>query len=492
MEKGALSSTFFHAAVLKYSFNLNGLLGMEYLENRTFDEIQIGDSASIIRTLTEKDIQVFAIMSGDINPAHVDIEYAKSELFHEIIGHGMWGGALISTVLGTELPGPGTIYISQSLRFKKPVKVGDTLTVTVTAIEKLPEKNRIVFACECRNQNEAVVMEGQAEVMAPTKKIRRPKVLMPEIELRRQYSLLDPYLMKAKKIGALPAGVIYPVRGKILEAVFDAHRAGMIDPILIGPKKQILFIAKENNIDVSSFALIDCDHHHIAINKAIQLAREGEIGLIIRGAATREELLKALQKHDKGILTDRILSHALILDVPTYPKPLMLTDTLINIDPHLDIKRGITQNAIDFALALGIHEPKVALITAFDKVTENVKSTVDAAALCKMAERGQIRGGILDGPLTFDNAISKEVADAKGIHSPVIGHADIIVVPNAETGMILAKQLEYLTESRNTGLVLGGKVPVLMSHINDIHLSTISCALAILSMDYKGALHETK
>ena len=150
---------------------------MDYLENKTFDEIQVGDTASLSRTLTEKDIQVFAIMSGDINPAHVDIEYAQSEMFHKIIGHGMWGGALISTVLGTQLPGPGTIYVGQTIRFKKPVAIGDTLTVTVTAIEKKPEKNRVIFSCECRNQKDEVVMEGQAEVIAPSKKIRRPKAI---------------------------------------------------------------------------------------------------------------------------------------------------------------------------------------------------------------------------------------------------------------------------------------------------------------------------
>src|ERR1700733_4483732 len=173
---------------------------MEYLENRTFDEIQIGDSDSLTRILTEKDIQVFAIMSGDINPAHVDIEYAQSDMFHGIIGHGMWGGALISTVLGTQLPGPGTIYVSQSLRFKKPVAIGDTLTVKVTAIEKKPEKKRVVFACECHNQKQEMVMEGQAEVVAPTKKIRRPKTVMPAISLRRQQSLFAPYLTQAKAI----------------------------------------------------------------------------------------------------------------------------------------------------------------------------------------------------------------------------------------------------------------------------------------------------
>lgn len=463
---------------------------MDYLENRTFDEIQIGESALLSRTLTEKDIQVFAIMSGDINPAHVDIEYAQSDMFHKIIGHGMWGVALISTVLGTQLPGPGTIYVKQSIRFKKPVAIGDELIVKVTAIEKIPEKNRVIFACECRNQHDEVVMEGQAEVVAPTKKIRRPKTVLPQISLRRSHLLFDKYLAKAKELGALTAGVINPIHEKIILAVDDAHQAGFINPILIGPKSRILHAAEIAEVDVSEYDIIDVEHSHAAIHKAISMARDDEIGVIVRGGAIREDLIRAMQKQDKGLLTDQHMSYAAILDVPTYPKALIITDTLINIDPTLEVKRAITQNAIDFALALDIHQPKVAIVSGVDTINYSMRSTIDAAALCKMAERGQIHGGMLDGPLTFDNVISAETAQSKGIVSKIVGDADIIVMPNVETGTIVVKQLEYLSESRNAGLLLGGRVPVLMSHINDKQLSTVSCALAILENDYRKRKEE--
>lgn len=458
---------------------------MDYLENRTFDEIKIGDSASLTRTLTEKDIQVFAIMSGDINPAHVDAEYAQSEMFHKIIGHGMWGAALISTVLGTQLPGPGTIYINQSLKFKKPVAIGDTLTVTVIAAEKKAEKNRIIFSCECMNQKNEVVIEGQAEVIAPSKKIRRPKAVLPNLSLRRPYSLFDPYLAKAKSLGPLRAGVINPGHKRVIEAVHNAYVAGLIEPIFIGKKDKILNAAREANIDVTGYEIIAVEQSHAAMMKTIQMAREGAIGLIIRGSALREDLIRAVQKPDKGLLTDHCLSYAAVLDVPTYHKALILTDTIVNIDPTLETKRAITQNAIDFAHALSIPDPKVAILAGLDTVSYNMRSTVDAAALCKMAERGQIEGGILDGPLTFDNVISKEAATETGITSSVIGDADIIVVPNVETGNILVKQLEYLAESRSSGIVLGGRVPILLTHINEIHLSTVSCALAIIYEDYR-------
>lgn len=461
---------------------------MEYLENRTFDEIELGDSASLTRTLTEQDIQVFAIMSGDINPAHVDIEYAQSEMFHKIIGHGMWGAALISTVLGTQLPGPGTIYVGQTLRFKKPVAIGDTLTVKVTAQEKKPEKKRVIFSCLINNQKDEIVMEGQAEVIAPSKKISRPKAVLPEISLRRRHSLLDNFIQKARKLGSLRAGVIYPIHEKIIIAIHAASEAGFIEPILIGPTDEIKQAAQIANIDISQYEIIDAEHSHVAINKGIALAREGEIGILIRGGAIREDLLRAMQKPDKGFLTERFMSYALVVDVPSYAKALIITDTMINVDPNLDAKRNITQNAIDFALALDIKEPKVAILAGSDLVSYSMRSTIDAAALCKMAERGQIRGGIIDGPLTFDNVISVESAQSKGITSPVIGEADIIVVPNVETGNILAEQLEHLAESRNAGIVLGGRVPVLMGHITNIHLSTVSCALAILNNDYHNRI----
>lgn len=468
---------------------------MEYLENRTFDEMNIGDSDSLTRTLTEKDIQVFAIMSGDINPAHVDLEYAQSDMFHKIIGHGMWGGALISTVLGTQLPGPGTIYVSQTIRFKRPVAIGDTLTVRVTVIEKNPEKTQVTFACEVQNQKDEKVMEGQAIVVAPTKKIRRPKAVLPEIQLRRPYSLFDKYMAKAKQLGALRAGIIHPVRAKIIEAVKDAERAGFIIPVLVGKREQIELAAQEANIDISAYEMVEVEHGHAALLKAIALARNNEVKLLVRGGVSREELLHALQRQDKGLLTDRHMSYVSVMDVPTYPKPLILTDPLVNIDPNLEVKRGITQNAIDFCRALGVEKPKVAVLAGMDNVSATMRSTVDAAGLCKMAERGQIKGGIVDGPLTFDNVISMEAAHSKGIHSSVIGDADIIVVPSVETGNILAEQLEYLAESRNAGLLLGSRVPVLMSRINDIYSSTVACALAIISYHQsqeRGKDHEQK
>ena len=452
---------------------------MDFLENRTYDEIHVGDKASLTRSLTEKDIQIFAIMSGDINPAHVDIEYAQSDLFHKIIGHGMWSGALISTVLGTQLPGPGTIYLGQTIRFKKPVAVGDTLTVTVIAHEKAA-KNRIIFNCECRNQAGEIVIEGQAEVIAPATKIRRPKTILPEISLRHTQALFQTYLNQAKKLSPLRTGVIFPVHEKILIATAAATKAGLISPILIGPSAKIISVAESAQIDIKHFEMLEVENVQHALVKAMQLARDNHVEALVRGGATREELIKIMQKPDRGLVNQRIMSHALVVEMPTYHKPLILTDTLIHTHPSLETKRMITQNAIDFAHTLQIAQPKVAILAGADLVSAGMPSTIDAAALCKMAERGQIKGGIIDGPLTFDDVISREAAHMKGIVSSVVGEADTVIVPNLETGNILAEQLEHLAESRAAGLVLGAKVPVLMSHIDDIEMSTISCALAVI------------
>lgn len=279
---------------------------------------------------------------------------------------------------------------------------------------------------------------------------------MPEISLRRTSTLFKPYLEKAKKLGMLKAGVIYPVHSKIIEAVDVAHQAGLILPILIGPEERIIQAGKLAHIDISAYKIIDVESSYAAIQKAIQLAQDSTVDMLIRGAAVREELLDAIQKPENGILTERSLSYTRVLDIPAYPKPLILTDSLTHNEASADVVNDITQNSINLAKALDIENPKV------------VK---------------------LDITHTFDKVISVEIA-SQGKLSPLINDADILVVPDIETGNILARQLEYLAESRNAGLVLGGKVPVLISHIFDVHLSTVSCALAILVTDYIRNKHE--
>lgn len=451
----------------------------EMIENRTFDEIAVGDSASLVRQLTERDIQLFAVMSGDVNPAHVDREFARDDRFHQIIGHGMWAGALISTVLGTQLPGPGTIYLDQSLHFENPVRLGDTLTVTVTARSKSADQPRIVFDCRCMRQDGEPVVTGSAEVLAPTKKVRRARVTMPDVELHDRGAKLQRLIDDVQGFEPLVTAVVHPVDTASLLGAVRAAEAGLIEPLLVGPREKIEAAAETAKVSISGYRLESTAHSHAAAAHAVALVAQGEAAALMKGKLHTDELMRAVVAADGGLRTERRISHAFVIDVPDYERLMLITDAAINIAPDLEAKADIVQNAIDLAQALGFTKPRVAILSAVETVSPDLASTIDAAALCKMADRGQITGGILDGPLAFDNAVSADAAKAKGIVSPVAGHADILVVPNLEAGNMLAKQLEYMGDAQTAGLVLGARAPVALTSRADDELSRMaSCALA--------------
>ena len=454
---------------------------MEYIENKTFDEIKIGDSATLVRTLTREDINLFAVMSGDVNPAHVDEEYAKSDMFHKIIAHGMWGGSLISTLLGTKLPGPGTIYLGQTMIYKKPVALGDTITVSVTAVSKEEEKNRVTFDCKCVNQNNEIVISGTAEVIAPTEKVKRPRVVLPQVRMYDKGARYKQLIDLTKGLEPIRTAVVHPVDRNSLLGAVDAAQAKLIIPVLVGPEAKIRAVAEKEGIDLSKHELVSTKHSHEAAEKAVSMARACAVETLMKGSLYTNELMHEVVARDTGLRTERRISHVFVMDVSTYPRPLLITDAAININPDLDDKRDIVQNAIDLALVLGIENPKVAILSAVETVTPKIKSTIEAAALCKMGNRGQIKGGIIDGPLAFDNAVSEEAAESKGIASPVAGKADILVVPDLEAGNMLAKQLEYLADAESAGVVLGAHVPIALTNRADSTLTRMaSCAITLL------------
>jgi phosphate acetyltransferase len=458
-----------------------GMEAIEYIENRTFDEIRVGDSASLVRTLKPEDIQLFAIMSGDVNPAHVDPEYARSSMFREVIAHGMWGGALISTVLGTQFPGPGTIYIDQTLHFSRPVGIGDTITVTLTATRKFDHNHHILFDCVCTNQDGQTVIRGTAEVLAPTEKIKRPRVALPEVTLVDRGARYQHLLERTRGLAPIPMAVAHPCDKESLLGVVEATQAGLIVPILIGPLAKMRAVAEQHGIDLSGLCLVDVEHSHAAAAEAVAQARAGKVEALMKGSLHTDELMAEVVDTATGLRTARRVSHVFLADVPTYPKPLLITDAAINIEPDLECKADIVRNAIDLALVLGIAEPKVAILAAVETVTPKMRATLDAAALCKMADRGQITGGVLDGPLAFDNAVSIVAAKTKGIFSAVAGRADILVVPDLESGNMLAKQLEYLAEALLTGVVVGARVPIVLTSRADTAVArAASCAIAVL------------
>ena len=458
---------------------------MNRIENRTFDEMKIGDCASISRTLTHKDIELFAIMSGDVNPAHVDEEFARSDMFHRIIAHGMWGGALISTVLGTQLPGPGAIYLGQSLKFRRPVCVGDTLTVTVKVNEKIPEKNRIALECQATNQKAEVVISGVAEVIAPTEKISRERVVLPEVKLLEKGRHFQQLLERAQGRAPVRTAVVHPVRPNPLLGAIAAARAQLIVPVFVGPEAKIRAAAKQAEVDISAYEIQPTEHSHAAAELAVKLARERKVDAVMKGSIGVDELMRSLDT-EEGLRTHRRMSHIYAVDVPSFPRLLLVSDAALNTYPTLEAKRDIVQNCIDLARAVEIANPRAAILSAQETVASNLSSTIDAAVLCKMADRGQITGGVLDGPLGFDVAVSPQAAREKNVHSAVAGSADILVVPDLEAGDMLAEQLKYLADAQLTGLIAGARVPVILPDWRETELNWLTaCALAVLLAEFK-------
>jgi phosphate acetyltransferase len=455
---------------------MNMIPSEEFIENVTYDELKVGRSARMLRTLTLADIQAFAAVSGDTNPSHLDEKYANDTLFQGVVAHGMWGGALISALLGTQFPGPGTIYLEQILHFTKPVRVGDTLTVTVTVLKKDIAQKSVELDCQVINQIGERVLHGIARVQAPTKKVRLPHVHAPLIQLYDPEARFKALLAQSKGMDAVRCAVVHPCDAGSLSGAVDSARYGLIIPVLIGPEMRIHHIAQEAGIDLTGIEIISVEHSHEAAERAAEMAAKGEVEILMKGSLHTDELIHAVLAQPK-LRTGRRMSHVFRFDVPLYPKPLLITDAALNIHPTLQEKVHIIQNAIDFARVMGVHTPKVAILSAVETVNPGIPSTIDAAALCKMAERGQITGGILDGPLAFDNAISAQAAHIKNITSPVAGDADILAVPDLESGNMLAKQLEYLAGASGSGLVLGARVPIALTSRADGPMNRVASAL---------------
>jgi len=289
-------------------------------------------------------------------------------------------------------------------------------------------------------------------------------------------------LERCRGLAPIPTAVAYPCEETALAGAIDAGIQGLIVPILVGPAATIAEIAKAKGIDLGGVQILDVDGSHASAAKAVELVRQGKAELLMKGSLHSDELLSAVIAKETGLRTGRRLSHVFLMDVPTYHKPLIVTDAAINIAPTLEDKVDICQNAIDLARTFGAERPKVAILAAVETVNSKMPSTIDAAALCKMAERGQIRGGILDGPLAFDNAISRDAAKMKGITSEVAGDPDILLAPDLEAGNMMAKQLSFLANADSAGLVLGARVPIILTSRADSLRSRIaSCAVAVLA-----------
>ena len=314
------------------------------ITNKTFDEIQIGDSASLQRVLTKQDSDLFGLLSGDMNPTHFSDAYAQMLLErHKLVGHSMWGGALISSLLGNDLPGPGTVYQSQNFEFHNAVELGDTLTITVTAKSKNAADGTVLFDCRVVNQREEPIITGEARVKAPTKKPTDAGSSYATMQLRRK-TAFKKLIDHVQAFEQIPTAVCHPCRKEALEGAIDAADTDLIDPILVGPEAKIRALAESLNLDINSYRLVDALHSHDAAAKAVALCRSGETEALMKGSLHTDELMSAVVPSATGLRTERRVSHVFVMDVPTYPRPLLITDAAINVYPALEDKVDILKN----------------------------------------------------------------------------------------------------------------------------------------------------
>jgi len=446
-------------------------------QNFCFDDITLGQTAELERHLTQDDLYIFAHVSGNLNPLNLPPP-ADDGSQHTGAASAMWLGSLFSAVMGNILPGPGSVYEAQTLKFHRRAHVGERLMVKVTVTEKHPP-NTVVLRTEVW-RGRSLVVEGEARVRPPHTRIAIGPQALPAltVQTHRHAARL---IAACHDLPPMITAVVAPEEASALLGALKAAAMGLIKPIFVGDRDEILNIATAHGITLDPALIEHAASQDEAAALAVTMVRAGKAAALMKGHLHTDVLLHHVVKSDGGLRGPRRLSHVFVMDVPTLGDLLLVSDAAINIAPTLEEKADIVQNAIFLAQALGLEKPKAGILAAVEVVNPKMPATIDAAALSKMAERGQIIGGIVDGPLAMDNAISLNAARTKGIFSPVAGRADILIVPNLEAGNILAKQLTYASRAQGAGIVLGAKVPVLLSsRADDEDARLFSCAVAVL------------
>lgn len=448
------------------------------LKNRTIDELQPGDSAEMRRLVTSDDLYVFAAATGNHNPMHLPRVDGNGDGKPDEIAPGMFVGSLIATVLGMQLPGPGTLYRHQSLEFAKRAYVDEELLIRVRVLSKDADGS-VMLATEVRRvTDDALIVKGEAQVMAPTAKVAFDDANLPGLVVQR-HRHFEALLDLARPLPPLRTAVVCPEEENSLGGALLAARESLITPILIGDPVAIAATAEKLGADLSGIEMLPASGGLEATRIACTLVHEGRAGAVMKGHLHTDDLLRAMLDRDTGLRVGRRFTHIFVVDVPGVAHPILISDAAINIAPDLPAKMDIVQNAIDLAISLGIEVPKVGVLSAVETVNPAIQSSIDAALLSKMAERGQIKGGLVDGPLAMDNAVDLAAARTKGLRSEVAGRAEILVVPDIDAGNMLAKQLTYISHAEAAGLMLGAKVPVILNSRSDSSMARLaSCAVA--------------
>jgi len=447
---------------------------MASVSNITFDEIDLGKPLVVTRTLSAADIEGLAFASGDLDAFHVEGNGTGTARGRT---EGVSAETFISHLINRRLPGPGSTILAQRFHFGPRLAVGDEVTAKIVPVAKDPAGHKVTFDCSVVNQRGETILEGQTVVAAPTTRIALGDLSTTEVIFRRTDAFAR-LLKRCEGIPAVKTAIVHPCDRDSLLGPIEAARRGLIEPVLVGPARRIRALAQAERIAIDAFPLVDVEHSVAAAERAVKLARAGEVEALMKGSLHTDELMGAVVAREGGLRTGRRVSHVFIMDVPSYPRLLLVTDAAVNIAPDVRTKADIAQNAIELAHVLGVAQPRVAVLAAVEVVNPDMPATVDAAMLCKMADRGQITGGLIDGPLAFDNAVSEQAARTKQIVSPVAGRADILLVPDLEAGNMVAKQLQYLAGADSAGIVLGARVPiVLTSRADSVRMRLASTAV---------------
>jgi len=455
-------------------------MNLGFIESKTFDEIEIGDTAGTDHVLTTEDAMAFASISGFTSVLRPE-EVIERTGGVPPTGPNMWCASLVSGLFSMHIPGPGVTLKNISLSFHNRIHVGDRILVEVQATAKDDSTKIVTFDCKAHNGGGLSIFTGSAQVIAPLTKLRWSTLPVPQLIVNNPYRHYHAMIARAAAKAAVRTAIVWPCDEVSLGGALQAGKDRLIVPVLVGSEEKIRKLANGLKLDLEGLRVVDVPDSRSAAARGVELARKGEVEMLMKGSLHTDEIMSAVVSREGGMRTGRRISHVFVLDVPMYHKPLFVTDAAINIQPDLETKISILQNAIDMMLTLEVQNPKVAILSAVESVNPAIPSTLDAAALCKMVDRGQITGAIVDGPLAFDNAISSEAARIKKIKSRVSGDVDLLMVPNLEAGNILFKELQYLAGALAAGVVVGAKVPIVLTSRADGELARMaSCALGVL------------
>jgi phosphotransacetylase/acyl dehydratase len=455
-------------------------MNLGFIESKTYDEISVGDTAGTEHVLTTDDAMAFASISGFNSVLNSDELIARAGGIPPT-GPNMWCASLISGLFSMNIPGPGCTLTDVSLSFQNRIRVGDRILVKVKVTAKDDATKKVSFDCEAANAAGQPIFTGTAKVIAPASKSRFSTLPVPSLIVNNPYRHYLGMIARATAKPAVKTAIAWPCDEVSLGGAIQAYKDKLIIPTLVGSEEKIRAVAKALDLDLTGLTIIDVPTSRKAAVRAVELAAKGEVQMLMKGSLHTDEIMGVAVSREGGLRAGRRISHVFALDVPSYHKPLFVTDAAVNIQPDLETKIHILQNAIDMLTTLEVVNPKVAILSAVESINPAIPSTLDAAALCKMVDRGQITGAIVDGPLAFDNAISSDAARIKKINSPVAGDPDILMVPNLEAGNILFKELQYLAGALAAGVVVGAKVPIVLTSRADGELARMaSCALGVL------------